>query len=603
MLPLFADTSAGLELITDGDKAIEFLRRLDKDDKISIDIETTALDFMRGNMHGVVLANQTVSSYISYGAERYILPYLQDFLASKKVLYGHNLPFDIHFLDKYNIKVEDSKWFDTMAGWWLRDENEFLSLKYVAEKLFGVKDPMTFKKLLQLTKKGMKLKRLEQVTIHMIPPHELSEYAAKDGRYTYDLGVYLEKELEDQGLMEIFKTYWMPFVLTVGRMEGRGIYIDQKQLAMTEKMLNGEINDCLAKMKELAPNTNPTSLQSLRDHFFVNLGLKPDKTTDTGLPKLDETEVKKLVKRDKTGFAKLLLTYRGLEKLRSTYVEPFKEVIFEGRIYGNFGIGPVTGRLKSDSPNLQNIPARTELGKQVRRAFSAPPGRKLIVADYSQMELRLLAHYCKDENQIAVFLSGGDPHTETATRLGIDRKFAKNVNFGVIYGMGARGLCDFIEKVTGERPSEEESQAWLDAYLVAYPGFKDWRRRVIKAVRRLGYVKTISGRYRRLHDINSPIRGLSARAERQSVNTIIQGSAGDIIARAMIILDERLREYDAFMVAQVHDELVVECPEHNAEKVRTLVQDVMTSMTEYFNVCVPLLVEAHIGDNWSDTKG
>jgi DNA polymerase-1 len=267
----------------------------------------------------------------------------------------------------------------------------------------------------------------------------------------------------------------------------------------------------------------------------------------------------------------------------------------------------VTGRISSNNPNLMNIPAQGETGAQVREFFSVPPGYSFLDIDYSQLELRILAHYTKDKNMLKVFAENSDPHQMTIdlmTSAGftISRREAKAINFGWAYGIGPRGLCDQIEKASGERPNESDAKRWLMGFEKAYPSAPIWRWKVIDYARELGYVKTIAGRKRRLPELKSPDESLRKTAERQAVNSIIQGSAADIIKWAMLQIHAIQKDYGAKMLAQVHDELAWEVPEAAAQEFGQKAARLMEDGGIFFNLRSKLIAEPGIGANWADAK-
>lgn len=261
----------------------------------------------------------------------------------------------------------------------------------------------------------------------------------------------------------------------------------------------------------------------------------------------------------------------------------------------------VTGRLSSSDPNLQNIPSKGETGAQVRSLFSTPEGRTFIDVDYSQLELRLTAHYSKDPNMLRVFAEGGDPHQLTADLMGVQRYIGKTLNFAVLYGAGPRKLGDTIEKSGKPRPNLAEAKEWLQKFDIAYPTIANWKNRVVQYARELGYVKTIAGRKRRLPEITARDEGLRMGAERQAVNSVIQGSAADVCKRAMLRVHPLLKQFDAMMLAQVHDEIVAESPSAVAEECGNTISRVMTESGMSFNLRVNLVAEAHTGKDWAST--
>ena len=504
------------------------LSALERAKTFALDLETTGLEFKTNDIHGVALATENQEWYVSLGAEHALLPGLKDLLARPEItMIGHNLLFDCHFLRKHGIDA--NRIIDTMVGQFLVDENQSISLKTLAGTKLGITEPLPdFNDLRHWAKRICNRRKLEDVTIYDIPFDTLAEYAARDARLTLDLWPITAHELDREGMMQQFIETEMPFVQLLMDMEEAGFYIDQALLTQLGIDFEAKKQAALDKWMELTGGVNPNSNKQLGEYLFSGR-YKPSLYTDSGAPAVDVLHLTRIKPDDKNGEITALLDYRKYDKLIGTYITSFQARLVMGRLFGNFNqTGAVTGRLSSSGPNLQNIPARGEDGSRVRELFAAPLGRCFVDIDYSQLELRILAHYCKDPSMLKVFAEGGDPHQTTLDLIAglgyvIDRRAAKAVNFGWAYGISAKGLCDSIEKETGKRPEKKAAQSWLNGFARGYTYAPSWKRRVIEYATELGYVKTIGGRKRRLPDIQSRDEGLRGYAERQAVNSIIQG--------------------------------------------------------------------------------
>jgi DNA polymerase-1 len=471
-------------------------------------------------------------------------------------------------------------------------------------KLAGVEhDPMLYSYLLDPTYSSHRLADVALRRFNLKLSGTLPEAADITGR----LAATLRREVEDASLLKLFEEIDLPLVPVLARMEHAGVKIDRAALAEMSSRLEHEID---AKAKEIYQRAgsefNISSPKQLGDVLFNKLNLpKPvkygkGKTISTAVDVLEGLAEEHDVPR-------LVLEYRQLTKLKSTYVDALPALLnpASGRLHTTFGqTGTATGRLSSANPNLQNIPIRTELGREIRAAFTAEPGHVLLAADYSQIELRLLAHFSKDPLLVEAYRRGDDIHTLTASQVfGVPplmvtpdhRRQAKVVNFGIVYGLSAFGLSQNL----GIEPSE--AKQFINAYFERYSGVRAFIDRTLEEARREGKVKTLFGRVRPIPDINSKNANLRGFAERTAVNTPLQGTAADLIKIAMIRIDAALRErgLKSRMTLQVHDELVFEVPEAEIEVMRPLVRD---QMEKVHALTVPLLVEIGVGMNWRDLE-
>ena len=415
----------------------------------------------------------------------------------------------------------------------------------------------------------------------------------------------LAPKLEELDMHELYYGLELPLCPVLAEMERAGMLVDRRALADFGILLDGRIQADEALIYELAGEEfNINSTQQFGRILFDKLGLPPVKKTKTGYS-TNADVLEKL--RDKHPIVEAVLDYRQLAKLKSTYVDGLTKVIAaDGRIHTSFqNTVTATGRLSSTEPNLQNIPVRTELGAELRKMFVAPAGRVLVDADYSQIELRLLAHIAGDEHMIAAFRAGEDIHTVTASQVfGVPpeqvthemRRRAKAVNFGIVYGISDFSLSQDIGV------TRAEAKAYMEKYFEKYSGVHAYMTQVVERAKADGYVSTLMGRRRWLPELKSSNFNLRSFGERVALNMPIQGTAADLIKKAMLHVDGRLRRegLEARLVLQVHDELIVECPEGEAEQVQRLLAEEMEHVAK---LAVPLTAEAHAGKSWAEAKG
>jgi DNA polymerase-1 len=413
----------------------------------------------------------------------------------------------------------------------------------------------------------------------------------------------LSDQLEARGGGTLFREIELPLVRVLAKMEETGIGADIAYLEELGESLRDRLATLEHDIHEAAGEPfNINSTQQLRDLLFDRLRLPVLKKTPKGAPSTDASVLQKLA--DQHPIVHLLLQYRELEKLRSTYVDGLLPLVApDGRIHCVFNqTGAATGRISSERPNMQNIPVRSEEGRTIRRAFVADPGSRFIVADYSQIELRILAHLSRDPGLVEAFMSGADIHTATAARVfGIEepshdlRRKAKMINFGLLYGMEAYGLAQRLEIPT------DEARQHMEAYFAQFPDVKAFMEGIVEEARRTGYTTTILGRRRYLPELASPVFRIRQMGERMALNAPIQGSAADIIKRAMIDLDKELeqRGLRAAMLLQVHDELVLEAPDDEVDEVVTLTRSIMEQVSD---LLVPLVVDVGTGTTLGDAK-
>ncbi|MBR5125451.1 MAG: DNA polymerase I [Oscillospiraceae bacterium] len=431
-----------------------------------------------------------------------------------------------------------------------------------------------------------------------------AEDAAVCAQVLWNLVAPLKEELKKNGMENLYQQIELPLCSVLYRMEKRGIRIDRDQLQQFGSMLTERIADCEALIYSYSgENFNINSTKQLGELLFDKLGLPPVKKTKTGYSTNAEV-LEKL--KDKHPIIPAIMDYRMLTKLKSTYADGLMKVICEdGRIRTTFqNLVTATGRLSSTEPNLQNIPVRTDLGAEIRKMFVPKDGCVLVDADYSQIELRVLAHIAEDEAMRAAFCGGVDIHTATAAQVfGVDvasvtplqRRHAKAVNFGIVYGISEFSLAEDVGV------SRYEARAYIDSYLANYRGVRSYMKQVVSDARDIGYTQTLYGRRRYIPELKSSNFNIRSGAERIALNTPIQGTAADLIKLAMIRVEKALNEHypEAELLLQVHDELIVECPEAIAPQVAELISREMEGVAQ---LSVPLTAEAKTGKSWYDAK-
>ncbi|WP_010260327.1 DNA polymerase I [Treponema primitia] len=504
---------------------------------------------------------------------------------------AHNAKYDYKVSRGWGLPRWKCKIWDTMVAAWVDDpERNNYSLDSLASYHFG-HTPVAYNSI--VPKGG---------TFDQVPLETATRYSAEDADLTLRAKAFLEQRLEKSGSLGLFRDLEMPLLPILAEMEGLGIKIEPKVLRDFGVELSTELDQIQADTYKLVGHEfNLASPKQLQDVLFTERKLKPGKKTKTGYS-TDVSVLEELAREDPVP-AKIL-RHRTLAKLKSTYVDALADIADkEGRLHTNFvQTGTATGRLSSREPNLQNIPIRDEEGRRIREAFIAKPGCVLISADYSQIELVVLAHLSQDENLIAAFKGGKDVHARTAALIfGIDekdvqsdqRRIAKTINFGVMYGMSAFRLSNELNI------SRTEAASFIEAYFKTYAGIRSFIDELIRKTEETGYASTILGRRRYIPAINSRNKTEKAGAERVAVNTPIQGSAADIVKTAMLNLDKRLtkEKSTAKLLLQVHDELILECPKADAPEAAALVKEVMEKAVK---LRIPLRVSVETGKRWGD---
>ena len=567
---------------------------------VCFDTETTSLNELEAELEGMSFSYKNGLAYyipLSENQDEVLktLEIFKPFFEKESILkIAHNFKYDLKVLSKYGVEIRGAM-FDTMIAHYLLNPDGRHGMDYLSEMYLNY-IPVSIETL--IGKKGKK-----QLSFRDVKIEEATEYAAEDADITFQLYERFAPQLKKENLEDLFYQVEMPLMKVLAKMELAGVSLDQKWLAQESKDLENDLKNLEASIFELSGEEfNMNSPKQLGDILFEKLQLDPKaKKTKTGQYQTSEEVLQKL--SGKHEIIKYILEYRTYQKLKSTYVDALPQQIDKSdhRVHTNFSqTTAATGRLASVNPNLQNIPIRTLRGQQIRGAFVSDEGNKIISADYSQIELRLIAEISDEENMIKAFQEGQDIHASTASKLfkvpldevtKTQRSQAKTVNFGIIYGQSAFALAE----QTGL--SRTEAKQMIDEYYKTYPKLKEFMTEQVKKARELGYVETILGRRRHLKDINSNNFVVRGHAERNAVNAPIQGSAADIIKIAMIKIDEELQsqKMKTKMLLQVHDELIFEAPINEVETAENLIKKEMESAIK---TRVPLLVEVGVGDNW-----
>ncbi len=593
------------ELINSEKALDKIIKAASKAKVIAIDTETTGLDYMDANLVGVSMAyEQGKAFYIPFGHEDPDTPQLKEKIVLKKLkpflekaknkIIGQNIKFDRNILARYGIKIDSIK-NDTMMMSYVLDASatrhnlDALSSFYLNYKT------STFE---EVAGKGTK-----QVTFDKVPLDKATHYAAEDADITLRLYEALEPKLNSiKPLKKLMEEIEIPLIEVLSDMEQNGMLLNSKILSSQSKDLESRIDKLEKLAYEIAGEEfNLGSTKQLREIFFEKLNYRIIKKTPGGQPSTDEKVLQEL--SEEYELPKVLLEHRTLSKLKSTYTDKLPGQISSntGKVHTSFHQAvTTTGRLSSSDPNLQNIPIRTEDGRRIRQAFEATEGNKIISADYSQIELRVMAHLSKDKGLLEAFNQGEDIHAKTASevfdvelnKVTTDlRRNAKAINFGLIYGISAFGL--------GRQLGINRNLAaeYMAMYFEKYPGVKTYMETTKDTARDTGYIETLFGRRLYLRDINASNAIRRQASERVAINAPVQGSAADIMKIAMINAYRALKKSKskAQLTLQVHDELIVDTPKEETDKVISILTK---SMQEAANLDVPLEVDIGIGSNW-----
>lgn len=599
----------GYVTILDQDLFESWLEKLKNSEVFAFDLETDALDTLSANIVGISFA-------VAPGEAAY-LPVAHDYLDAPDQLdratvlaqlkplledesawkVGQNLKYDRGVLKNYDIELAGIK-FDTMLESYIlnsvvgKHDMDSLAARWLNHKT------VTFQ---EIAGKGK-----NQLTFNQIALEQASHYAAEDADVTLQLHLKMWPELEKEaGPKKVFEQIEMPLLTVISRIERNGVLIDQSILAQHSKELTARLAELELKAHELAGEPfNLSSTKQLQVILFEKQGIKPTKKTPGGAPSTSEEVLAELALD--YPLPKVILEHRGLSKLKSTYTDKLPLMInpISGRVHTSYHQAvTATGRLSSADPNLQNIPVRNDEGRRIRQAFIAAKGHRIVAADYSQIELRIMAHLSQDKGLLDAFAQGEDIHRATASEVfgvaldkvsGEQRRSAKAINFGLIYGMSAFGLSRQLNIGAGE------AKKYMDLYFERYPGVLRYMENTRQLAASKGYVETLEGRRLWLPDIKSGNAIRRKAAERAAINAPMQGTAADIIKRAMIAVDNWLEQQNdnaVRMIMQVHDELVFEV---KAEAVEEASQKIRALMEGSVQLDVPLLVEVGVGDNWDE---
>ncbi|WP_334320492.1 DNA polymerase I [Gilliamella apicola] len=586
----------------------DWVIKLTNSKQFAFDTETDNVDHVHAKLVGISLSVEPYQAAYIPLAHQYLgvpeqLPLTEVLAKLKPVLenpeikkIAQNAKFDYSILANYGIKVSGIA-FDTMLESYVLNSTERHDMDSMANRYLNHKT-ITYDELTKVDKK--------KVTIDAIEVEKTTQYAAEDADITLQLHEKLWPELEkDQKLTKLFTDIEMPLAIVLAEMERTGVLVDAKQLNDYSIELAKQLIEIEAQLQSLAGEKfNPASPKQIQAILFDKHNLPVLKKTPKGDPSTSEEVLSELA--NEYELPRMILFYRGLAKLKNTYTDKLPLMIspIDQRIHTNYNqIGTITGRLSSNDPNLQNIPVRNEEGRRIRQAFIAPKGCKIISADYSQIELRIMAHLSQDESLLNAFAHDKDIHRVTAGEIlgkaesevtNEERRRAKAVNFGLIYGMSAFGLSKQINI------PRKEAQFYIDRYFERYPGVQQYMEQTRQLAAEQGYVETLSGRRLYLPKIRST-NGIEKRgAERAAINAPMQGTAADIIKTAMIKMSEWIKNQSTDnikMVMQVHDELVFEVKDAFVEQYCTEIKKIMENC---YQLSVPLKVDVGIGNNWDE---
>ena len=593
------------ELVNSKKDLTNWLDVIKKEKFFAIDTETNSLNAIKAELIGISLCiNPGKACYIPLKHQNsnydqldlnYVLTLIKPILENssiKKV--GQNIKYDAHIFLNYDIKLNGIK-DDTMLMSYVIQSNQNHGMNKLSSKYLN-HDCISYESLVG---KGVKQLTFDQISIDNAMP-----YAAEDANITMQLFRSLNEILKrDKSLSKVYRDIEIPAMEALIQIERNGVLVDPKILGNQSKLLGEQLILLEKRAFELAGQPfNLSSPKQLQEILFDKLNIKPLKKTPSGSPSTSEEVLIELAKD--YPLPKLILEYRSLAKLKSTYTDKLPNMInnSSGRVHTSYNQATaITGRLASSDPNLQNIPIKTSEGRKVREAFIAKKGHKILSADYSQIELRIMAHLSKDERLINAFKNNEDIHTITASEIfncAIDkitseqRRYAKVINFGLIYGMGVYGLAKNlgIDRIA--------AQNYIERYFMKYPSVRHYMEHTKEEARRNGYIETIFGRKLWIPEINGSNGLRRAAAERAAINGPMQGSAADLIKMAMIDVSKWIKNNDdinGIMIMQVHDELVFEIPDAEVENFNLNIKKIMENIA---TLDIPLIVEIGSGENW-----
>lgn len=583
-----------------------WLEKLSQAKLIAVDTETDSLDYMQANLVGISFALENGEATYLPLQHRYLdvpeqlnltdsLTRLKPILENPEIRkVGQNIKYDETIFSRHGIELQGVA-YDTMLESYTLDSTGRHNMDELAQRYLGHRT-ISFE---ELAGKGK-----NQLTFDQIPLEQAAEYAAEDADITMKLHQTLWPKIQaEPTLVELFEKLEMPLVSVLSRIERNGVLLDSDLLFQQSAEIAVRLTQLERQAHELAGEPfNLASTKQLQEILFTKLGLPILKKTPKGAPSTNEEVLEELAYEH--DLPKLLVEHRGLSKLKSTYTDKLPLMVDRdsGRVHTSYHQAvTITGRLSSSDPNLQNIPIRTEEGRRIRKAFIAADGNQIIAADYSQIELRIMAHLSNDAGLSKAFAEGKDIHRATAAEIfGVpleqvsseQRRSAKAINFGLIYGMSAFGLARQLGIARGQ------AQQYIDLYFQRYPGVQTFMSEIQQKAREQGYVETLFKRRLYLPEIKSANAMRRKGAERVAINAPMQGTAADIIKRAMLLIDAEIRNSDEIkMIMQVHDELVFEV---RSDKVAHYAERIKTLMEQAAELTVPLIAEVGIGENWDE---
>ena len=602
------DVESNYHTIRTKNELDELIEVMKKAPYISFDTETTSLDYMNAELVGVSIAlkpNEAFYIPINHNyegvekqlEEHFVLEALKPFLESDEIpKIGHNLKYDRHILQNLGIDLK-GKLLDTMLFSYVNNSTITRhNLDAVSKRYLNI-NPTSYE---DVAGKGVKQIPFSEVSIEVA-----SEYASEDADISLKLYEHIEPLVQKETkLAKLYSEIEGPLIYTLGDIERNGVLIDSEKLNEQSKELEAMILKLEQKVQKSAgEDFNLGSPKQLQEILYEKLGLPVIKKTPKGQPSTAESVLQELsmdfpIVQD-------ILSYRAISKLKSTYTDKLPKMVNSntGRVHTSYHQAvTATGRLSSSDPNLQNIPIRSEEGRRIREAFIAPDGYKILAADYSQIELRIMAHLSRDQGLMDAFAKGQDIHQATAAEIfstNIDevtanqRRSAKAINFGLIYGMSAFGLSKQLQI------TRAEAQNYIEQYFDRYPQVKHYMDETKQSAKKMGYVETVFGRRLYLADIESSNYQRRQYAERSAINAPMQGTAADLIKMAMILLHQKIREesFEAKIIMQVHDELVIEVNENQSDELSEITTSVMSEISK---LDVDLKVDADIGNNWDE---
>lgn len=598
--PIESGSDVSYQLVDDLQSLQELVQVLARQTTICVDTETTNIHPMRAELVGIGLGFEPCKAWYvpvngHLGLKSVIKALKPLFEDSKIGFYGHNLKYDYHVLLNHGIKIAHICFDTILASYLLNSHGRQHSLDRLSLDLFG-KVKISIHELIGKGK--------HQISMREVPLEKVCIYCCEDVDYTVRLKEALAPQLEERGLASLLYELELPLLPVLARMERHGIFIDSHYLQCLSVEIGKEIANIAEDIYVMAGDTfNLNSPKQLSQILFDKLGIRPPKKTATGHS--TNAEVLESLKSEYPIAAKLL-EYRSLEKLRSTYIDTLPQEVHPvtHRIHCTFNQSmAATGRLTCQDPNLQNIPVRTEVGRKIREAFRPQlTGWSYLAADYSQIELRLLAHLSEDPILMGAFRANEDIHSFTASQIfnipieevtKEQRNQAKTVNFGIMYGQQAFGLSQEL----GIDP--KTAAVFIQMYFQRYQKVKEFLDQSKLQAHKTGKAITLLGRERLIPEITSPNVHIRTMAERLAINTPIQGTQADLIKMAMLEIERKLaeRELEAYMILQIHDELIFEVPDQELQEVKQLVHDIMVGAMP---LKIPLIVDIHIGKNWKE---